>query len=304
MKQKFFLLAAFLCLAALNLDAQTEESETMAQKYSRLSKIAEENPKDWKVQLEVGEMLNDKENEFYNQEKATKYYERIYHLASDYNKEIPDTVFLETCRILMGMAFEKGDADKALLFVDELKLAGKRGLDKESKYYPAYNICGFLINMFKGDCANGLLNMLELRRRVTESNLPGIEHTDIITAFAFDEVMKKYKELFSDKLLEVTLDNKSYVIISMGNWNIEKPFMGFTEGMDKDSLKLMYGEDGVVYDDLHGEGKFNFNVNANGISPQEDVNMRMISITPERRQQLVNAYRNYMKKSKKKKKNN
>ena len=88
--RKIFLLAAFVCFAALSASAQTEESESKTEKMLRLTKTANENPTDWKAQLEAGHFLLDKEKGVYNQSQAEKYYERIFHLAIDYNKEIPD----------------------------------------------------------------------------------------------------------------------------------------------------------------------------------------------------------------------
>ena len=83
--KKIILFAAFVCFAALNVNAQTEEPESKIEKMLRLTKTANENPTDWKAQLEAGHFLLDKENGMYNQSQAEKYYERIYHLATDYN---------------------------------------------------------------------------------------------------------------------------------------------------------------------------------------------------------------------------
>ena len=67
---------------------------------------------------------------------------------------------------------------------------------------------------------------------------------------------------------------------------------------------VLYGEDGRVYDDVHGDMLCSVKYDRNGIEPQENYNMRMITVTPEKRQQLVSAYQSYMKKNKKAKKKN
>lgn len=105
--KKIILFAAFVCFAVLNVNAQTEEAESKIAKMLRLTKTADENPADWKAQLEAGHFLLDKENGMYNQSQAEKYYERIYHLAADYNKEIPDSVFREAGFMLMTVATDK-----------------------------------------------------------------------------------------------------------------------------------------------------------------------------------------------------
>ena len=97
MKKRLMTLALLCCaMTTTVVNAQTAENESTSDKYFRLSKIADENPSDWKAQLEVGHILLDKESGFYNQTRAARYYERIYHTATDFNKEIPDSVLRET----------------------------------------------------------------------------------------------------------------------------------------------------------------------------------------------------------------
>ena len=72
---------------------------------------------------------------------------------------------------------------------------------------------------------------------------------------------------------------------------------------DRDHETLYYCcDDGTVTDDLHGQIIFSFYADKDGVKPQDDTNVRLITVTPERRKQLVEAYRKYMKKSKKNKK--
>ena len=178
------------------------------------------------------------------------------------------------------------------------------------------NICdvyGLMVNMGKENELATLMNIMDLRERVTKLGLPGIEHTDMMTAMLFDSVVEKYKSMFGDKLLEITLDGKKYIFLSMKYWDIEKPLIGWMghlgDSKDEEDKKemnptLLYGEDGVVYDEVeHGKSmEFSFLCNKDGVVPQDNANTRLISVTPERRQQLVEAYRKYMKKGKKNKK--
>ena len=72
-----------------------------------------------------------------------------------------------------------------------------------------------------------------------------------------------------------------------------------TEG---DQGALYYcSDDKTVTDDLHGQMVFSFYGDKDGVKPQDNANARLITVTPECRQQLVKAYRKYMKKSKKNK---
>ena len=299
--RKFFFMAAFVCIAALNVNAQTEEPETKVQKFFRLTKTADENPTDWKAQLEAGHFLLDKENGMYNQSQAGKYYERLYHLATDYNKEIPDSVILEAGTMLMTIATDKKNMDKTLFYIDEMSRAQKVGVNISDVYMNTFDFWGMIYSMGKEDIVRSLAYMMNFRERMAKNNTPGIEYTDVFTTILFERLIGKYRDMFGDKLMELTFDGKKYIVISKGDWNIEKPLVGWMQG-EAGSQTVVYGEDGKVYDDKHGYSEYSFNYDKNGVAPKEGVNMRLITVTPEHRQQMVEAYRSYMKKTKKNKK--
>jgi hypothetical protein len=293
--RKYVLLAVLACVTALSVNAQTKDAESKADRYFRMSKVADENPSDWKAQLEVGHILLDKEGGFYNQSRAARYYERIYHIASDVNREIPDSVIRETNWVLMTLAVGKGDIERALFYIDEMKHANSVGVGIEDSYLNLSDMYGLTCCMGKEDYIKALSYLKDLRDRVTQRHLPGIEHTDLTTAMLLEEVFELEKAVFGDKLMELTIDGKKYIVVSMGEWDIEKPFIGWS-ATKEGSLTLFYGEDGKVYDNLHGEMNYSFFCNKDGIVPHEESNARLITVTPEHRQQMVKAYRNYMEK--------
>ena len=298
--KKIFLFAAFVCFAALSVSAQTEEQESKIEKMLRLTKTANENPTDWKAQLEAGHFLLDKEKGVYNQSQAEKYYERIYHLATDYNKEIPDSVIRETGFMLMSVAADKKNFDKALFYIDAMTHVRRVGVDISDDYMNSIDVCGIMYSMIKEDMVKPLAYIMNIRERLTKNKTPGIEYTDVLTTILFERLMEKYKDMFGDKVMELTLDDKKYIMISKGDWNIEKPLVGWMQ-KEEGSPMVLYGEDGKVYDDKHGNMEYGFDWNKNGVVPKEGVNMRLITVTPERRQQMVEAYRNYLKNAKKNK---
>lgn len=298
--KKIFLFAAFVCFAALSVSAQTEEKESKIEKMLRLTKTANENPTDWKAQLEAGHFLLDKENGMYNQSQAEKYYERLYHLATDYNKEIPDSVIRETGIMLMTVATDKKNLDKALFYIDAMIHAQKVGVDISNDYMTYLAFWGMMNSMGKEDRVKSLSYIMNLREKLSQNKTPGIEYTDVLTTVLFERLIEQYRDMFGDKLVEMTLDGKKYIMISKGDWNIEKPLMGWMQNV-KGSPTVVYGEDGKVYDNKHGYVEYGFDYYKSGIVPKEGVNMRLITVTPERRQQMVEAYRNYLKNAKKNK---
>ena len=304
MKKILMTLAAVLC-CFISVNAQTTETESNSERYLRLSKEADENPTDWKAQMEVVYILTDKNSGFYNQQRATRYLERICHTATDYNKEVPDSVLRLSLVTLITLAFDKKDLDKTLFYIDELKHAKKVGVEISNLDIICQDGVGVVIHLVKNDMLQALSNMMEMRQLVTEDKMSGIEYTDVMTAMLFDNLYGQYQKMFGDKLLEITIDGKKYIIIAMKKWNIEKPLMGWMGEMngddddDDDETTLAYGEDGKVYDELQGQMDYSFKFDKNGLVPQEGYNTRLITVTPEQRQQLVEAYHKYLKKAKK-----
>lgn len=298
--RKIFLLAAMVCFAVTGVNAQTEEQESKIEKMLRLTKTADDNPTDWKAQLEAGHFLLDKENGMYNQSQAGKYYERLYHLATDYNKEIPDSVIREAGVMLMTVASDKKNIDKALFYIDEIMHAQNVGVDIPDEYLISIAGWGMFYSMTKKDPVKSLSYMMDMRERLTNNNTPGIEYTDVFTAMIFEGLIEKYRNLFGDKVMELTFDDQKYYLISMNDWNIEKPLVGWAQKVEGNPT-LLYGEDGKVYDDKHGPMEYSFQYFKDGVKPKDGANARLVTLTPERRQQMVEAYRNYMKKTKKNK---
>ena len=299
--RKIFVMAVFACFAAMNVNAQTAETESKNEKMLRLTKAADENPADWKAQWEAGRFLLGKEKKN-NLSQAEKYYERLFPLATAFKKEIPDSVILEAGLMLIGAAGDKKDFDKALFYVDEMLRAPKVGVEIGDGYLNVMDFWGIVYSMIKEDMVRSLAYMMDFRERLAKGNNPGIENTDMTTILLFEKLIEKYNDMFGDKLVEMTFDNKKYIVISMDDWNIEKPLMGWMKETEGDQESLYYCcDDGTVTDDLHGEWNFSFNYDKDGFKQEDDANVRLITVTPERRQQLVDAYRKYMKKSKKNK---
>ena len=295
-------LAAFFCAMTTVVNAQTTEPESKLEKYLRLSKEADETPTNWQAQLEVGHMLLDKENSFYNMSRAAKYYERIYQQTVGVNKEVPDSVFFESVVMLMSVASEKKDVNKVLFYIDELMRADKIGININRDYVISYNVMGIVFNLMNNDAAKALCNILDARKLLTADKKAGLEYSDPMAVILYENLLSEYRKSYGDKLTELTLDGKKYVIIAVNKWNVEMPLMGWLGGVgdeDDNKLKLLYGEDGKVYDNVHGDMNYSFNYTKDGFVPKEGYNVRMITPTPEQRQKMIAAYRSYMKKHKK-----
>ena len=171
----------------------------------------------------------------------------------------------------MTVASEKKDIKKVLFYTDELMRADKMGVDVNRDYIITSAGMGVVYNLMSGDPANALLYMLDVRKLATAENKPGIEYSDPMTVILYENLLADYRKTFGDRLPEFTFDGKKYILIAMCKWNVEMPLMGWMGSLDDDGgderakgLKLFYGEDGKVYDDMHGEMNYSFNYTKDG----------------------------------------
>ena len=285
-----------MCAVTLQVSGQNA-NETLRQKYDRMEKDADANPADWQKQYAVAQMLIQKDSELHDQEKANKFYERIYHLVSDINDVVPDSVYNEGCYILMLNAMNKSDIEKTVFYAEELIRHAKLKNDMQNSFYIGANALMAPIMIMLERSAGGLDKLLELRKNIEERNYNGVENTDAMLAFFYDQTYSEYREWVSDKLMEINIEGKPYVLIAMGDWNVGQPFMGWS--VDKPDNKVVLVDENLkVYDDLHGAMQFDFNWNEETTSIVKTANttVRLITVTPERRQQMVEAYKKYLKK--------
>lgn len=284
-----------MCAVTLQVSGQNA-NETLRQKYDRMEKDADANPTDWQKQYAVAQMLIQKDSELHDQEKANKFYERIYHLVSDINDVVPDSVYNEGCYILMLNAMNKSDIEKTVFYAEELIRHAKLKNDMQNSFYIGANALMAPIMIMLERSAGGLDKLLELRKNIEERNYNGVENTDAMLAFFYDQTYNEYREWVSDKLMEINIEGKPYVLIAMGDWNVGQPFMGWS--VDKPDNKVVLVDENLkVYDDLHGAMQFNFNWDekTTSIVKTENTTVRLITVTPERRQQMVEAYKKYLK---------
>ncbi len=284
-----------MCAVTLQVSGQNA-NETLRQKYDRMEKDADANPTDWQKQYAVAQMLIQKDSELHDQEKANKFYERIYHLVSDINDVVPDSVYNEGCYILMLNAMNKSDIEKTVFYAEELIRHAKLKNDMQNSFYIGANALMAPIMIMLERSAGGLDKLLELRKNIEERNYNGVENTDAMLAFFYDQTYNEYREWVADKLMEINIEGKPYVLIAMGDWNVGQPFMGWS--VDKPDNKVVLVDENLkVYDDLHGAMQFDFNWNEETTSIVKTANttVRLITVTPERRQQMVEAYKKYLK---------
>jgi hypothetical protein len=293
-KNIFWVALLVMCAMTLHVSGQ---NETVRQKYERLEKDADAHPTDWKKQYEAARMLIEKDSELHDQEKAGKFYERIYHLVTDIKADMPDSVFYESTFIALLNAVNRQDAQQALDYGEELVRYAKAKNDTNDSFAISTTAIMAPIMMMLERPSGGVDWLLELRKMMKSGNIQGTENTDMMLAALYEQALDEYREWASDKLMEIDIEGKTYVLIAMGLWNVEQPFVGWMGG-DSDTQSLFVDENMKVYDDLHGTMVCNFNWDneTQSIVKSPNTTAHLITVTPEQRQKYVEAYRKYLSK--------
>lgn len=293
-KNIFWMALLVMCAMTLHVSGQ---NETVRQKYERLEKDADAHPTDWKKQYEVARMLIEKDSELHDQEKAGKFYERIYHLVADIKADMPDSVFYESAFIALLNAVNRQDAQQALDYGEELIRYAKAKNDTNDSFAISTTAIIAPIMMMLERPSGGVDWLLELRKMMKNGNIQGVENTDMMLAALYEQALDEYREWASDKLMEIDIEGKTYVLIAMGLWNVEQPFVGWMGG-ESDTQSLFVDENMKVYDDLHGtmECNFNWDNETHSIVKSPNTTAHLITVTLEQRQKYVEAYRKYINK--------
>lgn len=293
-KKCFWVALTMMCTLIFNVNAQ---NATLRQEFERVAKDADANPADWQKQYAAARMLINKESELYDQVAAGKYFERIYHLVADIQPVVPDSVFNEAGLTLMFNAINHQDFQNAIFYGDELKRYFQLKKDTESTTPMMVNTMAVMMQMASERPMAAADLLSEVQKELVRRQFQGVENTEVTMAMLYEQVFDEYLDFVKDKLLEVVIDGKPYVLIAAGEWNVEQSFVGWMVG-EPNSKSVFFGEDGRVYDDLHGQMQSNFHWSEkdNGVDKSDDTNTRLIKVTPERRQQMIEAYKKYLKK--------
>ena len=217
-------------------------------------------------------------------------------MASDVNAAVPDSAFYESTYILMLNAINQKDIQKALSYADEITRYGKLKNDPYNSFSISAAALAAPMMMMVERSAAGVDKIKELRKLLAGGHYEGVENTDVMMVFLYDQVMNEYRDWIGDKLMEITIDGKPYVLLAMGAWNVEQPFMGWSA--DTPDAKTVFADENLkVYDDLHGAMEFNFNWDekSKAVVKTAGTTARLITVTPEQRQRYVEAYKKYLK---------
>lgn len=288
----------------LNITAEDEGMKEVVAQVKPLLKTANADPMDWKAQLDVVEALRNTSGGFYDTKLAAQCYERVLQYMNGRFFEIPDSTIGEAVvtvitALTAGQQYTPDVLTQCLIYLDELRLLKEGGINIPDIRMNSADGMGSFYAMMQEKPAKALAYLLSMRERAEMTNLPGLENADAFTAFLYNMVVDDYLEKFGDKVPELTVNGHTYTVLAMGHWEIEKPLLRWMTDVDEYEV-IAIDENGVITSDLEEGGtiQFNFICNEQGIEPSKDTNFRLVSITPDRRQELLQTYRKYKKNNK------
>ena len=302
MKKIMMTLAAVLCCAMTTTVVNAQEAESPIKEGERLAKAADDAPQDWKKQYDAAKFYLNESNGTPDPKVAEKYANRALEIAQS-QTEKRDTI---------GMYNKNADQmigcyDQAIrAYVDELGYENaaipSRIAFLASLKWLLYTMGGYAYGDV--DAVRAISEALNLNDQLPEGQkAEGMQDALTIYAISYETLMAKQKQLMKDKVWLWTdqADGKTYTILACHDWTVEQPD-GFwatmlydsQSGKKKSDFKhglVLMDEQGNITERKNSEFVWNVKFLQEGISYRltDDTTLRLVSISSEKRQQIINA---------------
>ena len=233
MKKIMMTIAAVLycCLAPALAMAQSNVEEVIKQVEQKV-KLADKNPTNGKMQLEAGQALiwnnlGDKRDP----ERSMTYANRALKIAEE-QIVLQDTLKGETYLLLAELNMMKGDTNKAFEYTEK----GLEAFSQELGRYDRWTIykkilVGYLTMMYL-DIRRGSLMIqqafLDSEMIPQEQRIQNLKELTVLYEMALEYSMADLANKMKRGVPLVVFDGKRYLILDTGEWNMEKPIVGWT----------------------------------------------------------------------------
>ena len=307
-------LAAVLCCAMTTTVVNAQEAESPIKKGERLAKAADDAPQDWKKQYDAAEFYLNESNGTPNTILAEKYATRALEIAKNQTVK-RDTILGKSFELMsiIGM-FNKnadqmiGSYDQAIrAYVDELGYQNaaipSRIAFLASLKWLLYTMGGYAYGDV--DAVRAISEALNLNDQLPEGQkAEGMQDALTIYAISYETLMAKQKQLMKDKVWLWTdqADGKTYTILAFDDWTVEQPaglmatmFVDNQNGKKAPDLKrglVLMDEQGNITERRPTEfvWNVNFNQKGNAYRLSDKTNLRVVKISSEKRQQIIDAF--------------
>ena len=303
------MLMAAVALICMTVNVAAQQPNSLKQKAEKMAKAADADPQNWRKHIDAGTLflsINDLE-------QCEKYTQRALEIAEKMEVK-KDTILPKSLGAMAVLYLQKQDYEKMLYFQDMAIRAYIDEFGYQNKLIPPVIAqMGVLKNLITlrgvypyGDveCIRSLREANILNDQLPEGErATGLEETETVNAIAHEMLLMEHQRAMKDKVWMWTnpTDGKTYTILAFDDWTLEQP-EGFFSTMwriaqgEKEAEEMKHGlimmdEQGKVRELIHGEFTFNVfcNVSNGNFSLDKNSNIRLVSVTPERRRQMIDA---------------
>jgi hypothetical protein len=320
MKKIMMTLAAVLCCTMTTTVVNAQEAESVIKEGERLLKAADEAPQDWKKQYEAARFYLNESNGTPDPKVAEKYANRALEIAQS-QTEKRDTILGKSFELMSTLGMYNKNVDQMIGYYDQAIRAYVDELGYENAAIPPriafFASMKWMLNSM-GAYAYGDIDALKLLREAFQLNnqLPegkkaeGIQDAEIIYALALEALVVEHRQQMMDKVWQWTdpADGKTYTILAFNDWTVDQPDgliatmrIGNQKKQKDPDYKhhiVLMDEQGNITERKVSEFFFNIQFVQKGITYRltDQTNIRLVNVTSEKRQELIDALHKFVKK--------
>ena len=313
MKKIMMTLAAVLCCTMTTSVVNAQEAESVIKEGERLLKAADEAPQDWKKQYEAARFYLNESNGTPDPKVAEKYANRALEIAQS-QTEKRDTILGKSFELMSTLGMYNKNVDQMIGYYDQAIRAYVDELGYENAAIPPRiaffaSMKWFLHSMGAStygniDAVRTLHEAFDLNDRLPDGQkAEGMENAETIYAMSLETLMAEHKQRMKDKVWLWTdrADGKTYTILAFNDWTVDQPDgliatmrignqKKQTEPDYKYNLVLM-DEQGNITERKLSEFFLNiqFYQKGNAYCLSDQTNLRLVSVTSEKHQQIIDA---------------
>lgn len=313
MKRIVLGLVAMMMMAGMN----AQQTESYLEKGQRLAKAADESPQDWKKQYYAA-------SHYLSNTEGTplvllgeKYANRTLEIAQGLTVQ-HDTILGKTLELMSALELIKKDYEKMLNYYDQAIRAYVNELGEQNAAIPP-RIAVLASNKFilsqAGVYSNGDLEAIRHLREAfwinqqlpEEQRANGMDDAETLFAISHEYLIAEQMNLMKDKVWQYIIDGKKYIILALDKWTLEQPYGLFAsmseiiqnekKGSDLKRGLVLMDEQGNITELFDHSFQFllSYNMHDNTYVLNDDTPLRVLSIPAEKRQQIVEAFKEFEK---------
>ena len=314
-------LAAVLCCVMTTTVVNAQEAESPIKEGERLAKAADEAPQDWRKQFDAGCFYLNSSNDSLDLMRAEKFAARAIEIAQR-QTERRDTILGKSLELMAFIGMTKNNPNQFLRYYDMAIRAYVDELGPKNAAIPpriamlaTYKWLRFAVDGFPygdAEAARDFREALILNQQLPEGQrAEGMEDAMTVYALSLETLMAELKLLMKDRVWVWfdKADEKAYFILAFDDWTVEQSvgFMATVHCNIRNGKKsdfkhgfVLMDEQGNITERKPTEFAWNVKCNqtGNAYNLDENSNLRVVSVSAEKRQQIIDAFHKFEKKDK------